>query len=828
MSATEQSFNPFPGLRPFEPNENYLFFGRDSESAELVRRLQESRFLAVLGTSGSGKSSLVRAGLLPSLHGGFMADAGSHWRIAIMRPGMDPMGNLARVLCQPKVFGRDVEESRDQDIQFATALATLRRSELGIAEAVQQWKLPKGENLLILVDQFEELFRFKRNTKITDAHDHAAAFVKLLLATTEQTDAPIYIVMTMRSEYLGDCVQFRDLPEAINDGQYLIPRMTRDQRREAIVGPTTIGGGELTPRLVHRLLNDVGDDPDQLPILQHALMRTWDHWQTNHMKDEPIDIKHYEAIGTMETALDKHADEAFAELDQNGQHIAEKLFRCITEIEEEGRELRRPTQLKDIGEIVNASESEIVPVIETFRQSGSFLMPKETVPLTNQSWIDISHESLIRQWRRLRRWVDKEMASAKIYKRLAETAALHQQKQHGFIRDPELQINLDWHKEQQPNKTWAERYHPEFEPAMTFLKKSLTRVRLFMIAGILLITMAVIFLFKMDFFDKLDSSFRTFVLKPHPDLVTIAIDDSSAKALQLAPLVEENRMAFRQHHARILDMLSRNGARVVAFNICFADTTRYDAAFNLAIEQAKARGTAVVFGVYCGDDFEPVYTLDAVGNAYGTVIYFDTGNDIAIRLFDEYEDIPPLALKILYPEQADSSSMSRLLRDGNTLYVSFLSANDSLKSYSYYHVLQGEEPSGGWKNKIVLIGYKVPQDFYIPQNVEEGRYGLEVHANAVNNLLQVPLSGVRWYAFIAIMILAVNALLLWRFYEKLEPTLLIMIESAGFLGLTFVIYRLGFVLLPLSVSIVAIIWSVQTVTLLIKAKLLPPFSKLFS
>ena len=115
----------------------------------------------------------------------------------------------------------------------------------------------------------------------------------------------------MRSDFLGDCSQFRDLPEAINDGQYLIPRMTRDQRREAITGPIAVGGGEMSARLVNRLLNDVGDNPDQLPILQHALMRTWDFW-THHRRDgEPIDLHDYEAVGTMAEALSRHADEAY-------------------------------------------------------------------------------------------------------------------------------------------------------------------------------------------------------------------------------------------------------------------------------------------------------------------------------------------------------------------------------------------------------------------------------------------------------------------------------------------------------------------------------------
>ena len=151
--------NPFPGLRPFEIDESHLFFGRDGQSEQLIGKLSRTHFLAVVGTSGSGKSSLVRAGFLPALHGGFMTNAGSAWRVAIVRPGNDPIGNLARALNAPDVFGSEIEENAA--IQTAMAEATLRRGSLGLVDAVRQSVMPEDENLLVVVDQFEEIFRFE-------------------------------------------------------------------------------------------------------------------------------------------------------------------------------------------------------------------------------------------------------------------------------------------------------------------------------------------------------------------------------------------------------------------------------------------------------------------------------------------------------------------------------------------------------------------------------------------------------------------------------------------------------------------------------------------
>lgn len=465
--------NPFPGLRTFEFSESLLFFGRDGQSEQLIRKLKATHFLAIVGTSGSGKSSLVRAGLWPALFGGFMASAGSNWRLAIMRPSNNPIGNLAAALNTPDVLRSQAEI--DAELQTAITEAALRRGSLGLVETVRQARMRSHENLLVVVDQFEELFRFARVAGSDEYRNDAAAFVKLLLEASCQRDVPIYIVITMRSDFLGDCSIFWDLPEAINEGQYLIPRMTRDELREAITGPVAVFGTEITPRLVNRLLNDMGDNPDHLPILQHALMRTWNNWKEDHQEDEPLDLGHYEAIGTMSEALSQHADEAYDELaDVRSKEVAEKIFKGLTEKGPDNREVRRPTELRELCTFVEAGEPEVVAVIEVFREKGrAFLMPPNEVPLNEKSLIDISHESLIRNWQRLKDWVDQEARSARIYKRLAETAILHEAGEEGLLKEPALQVAVHWHETNHPNKVWGSRYHPEFQTAMSFLDESI-------------------------------------------------------------------------------------------------------------------------------------------------------------------------------------------------------------------------------------------------------------------------------------------------------------------------------------------------------------------
>ena len=461
-----QKMNPFPGLRPFEMEEKYLFFGREDQTVELLKRLGQARFLAVVGTSGSGKSSLVRAGLLPELHGGTMTDAGSSWEISVMRPGGDPLTNLARALEDSGIY------DTDEDNYYRHLRAMLGRSTMGLIEAVAQSKMKKEDNLLIVVDQFEEIFRFRSDN--ANHAEEAASFINLLLEAAEQTEKSIFVIITMRSDFLGDCSQFRGLAEAVNEGEYLIPRLNRNQRRLAIEGPVKVGGKQIEARLVQQLLNDIGDDPDQLPILQHALMRTWEYHEKGGGQGN-LDLEHYEATGGMQEALSRHADEVYDELQTDeDRKYCEKIFKALTERVSEGRGIRHPMAMGELAEVVGVDDPrKLVPIVEAYRAAGrTFLMPPDSIELGPKVVVDISHESLMRVWGHLVGWVDEEAQSARIYRRLADTSQLFRENKAGLYRDPDLQISLAWRDQNNPTQAWADRYYPGYNDAMAFLEES--------------------------------------------------------------------------------------------------------------------------------------------------------------------------------------------------------------------------------------------------------------------------------------------------------------------------------------------------------------------
>ena len=462
--------NPFPGLRPFKVEESHLFFGREGQSEEILNKLSDQKFVAVIGASGSGKSSLIYCGLVPALFGGFVGSSSSKWKTIASRPGNSPIDNLANAIIENSDEKLDEEDSL---VKKKINASVLRSSSNGLIEALDQNFDFNNENVLIIIDQFEELFRYKTSKNDQSTYNESEAFVKLLVTANQAKDLPLYIVLTMRSDFIGECSQFHELTELINESNYLVPQMTRDDFKKAIEGPVAVGGAEIDTQLVQQLLNEVGDNPDQLPILQHALMRTWDYWTDHSDIEQPISLADYEAIGKMERALSEHANEAYDELNEDEKWICESMFKTITEKGNDNRGIRHPTRVADIASIAKTDINNVIKVIGPFRAAGrSFITPSFEIELNEDSIIDLSHESLMRIWNKLKIWVEEEWNAVQMYLRLSEAAEMFQLGKTGLWRPPDLQLALNWREKQKPTLAWAKRYNPAFERAMVYLQTS--------------------------------------------------------------------------------------------------------------------------------------------------------------------------------------------------------------------------------------------------------------------------------------------------------------------------------------------------------------------
>jgi ABC-type Fe3+/spermidine/putrescine transport system ATPase subunit len=458
--------NPFPGLRPFTHEESHLFFGREGQSKEVLNRLQKHKFVTVIGASGSGKSSLIFCGVVPNLVSNISGQE-KGWSVVTFRPGTDPAGNMADAITEAGLLKNKNLNDRER---LLTALKEDRERLSTIS-----LDLTEGgkKNLLIIIDQFEELFRYGLIGDKVKRSTERAAFIEMVVDATLKQDNSIFFILTMRSDFIGECAHFQGLTQLINDSNYLIPHMTRENYRAVITGPVGYVGAKIEEQLVDMLLNEVGERTDQLPVLQHALMRTWSYWQQSGQPEKPVGVSDYESVGRMANAMSRHADEAYEELDPRGKAICEVMFRAMTEKGSDNKGVRRPTDVETICAIAECTVDELYEVAEKFRiPSRSFITPGVDYSLTPGSVMDISHESLMRLWDRLRLWVDEEASSVQMYLRLSEASAMYQRGKTGLWRPPDLQLALNWREKNHPTVKWAERYNPAFERAMVYLSTS--------------------------------------------------------------------------------------------------------------------------------------------------------------------------------------------------------------------------------------------------------------------------------------------------------------------------------------------------------------------
>jgi len=464
--TSADTFNPFPGLRPFRPEESDLFFGREKESEEIINKLLTNKFVTVIGASGSGKSSLINSGIIPKLPG-IKAKKKPSWKVISLHPGNDPLMSLANAFAKSIIVDQDFDQSDN------SVISHMEDNPDWIVSAMKNLILKPGEKVLVIIDQFEEVFGTGSDIPLSIINDKAQKFAGLIENAIRQKSVEIYILISIRSDFVAECASFHGLIQLINNSSFLVPRMTRENYKSVIENQLKYAGAEIDPKLVDIILNDLGDQSDQLPVLQHLLMRMYLFWKEHNGTGRPIDQSDYSAVGTLSGAISRHADEAYNELSPDGKDICRRLFQAITGKGSDNRGFRHPLALGRIMSIIECGQTELTEIVEKFRKpSRSFIIPHHDKPLNNDSVIDLSHESIMRLWGRLKEWIDDEAASVRMYRRLSEASTMYQQGKTTLLKNPDLQLAINWRDKQKPTLKWAERYDPAFERVMVYLRTS--------------------------------------------------------------------------------------------------------------------------------------------------------------------------------------------------------------------------------------------------------------------------------------------------------------------------------------------------------------------
>ncbi len=519
---------PYPGLRPFTQEESIFFKGRDLHIRQVINQLEERKFVMVTGASGDGKSSLIYAGVIPNAAAGFFRSEYNNWLFLDFRPERDPIKNLAITISEKlEIPIEDV--SHKLQYGFSAIINLYKSTKFYIDKEAPKWteadsyekKRMKNEaaNIFILADQFEEFFTNQENYINGKTSTSAYTTVNLLLETARiaiSEKLPIYVVFTMRSDFISQCVAFKGLPEFIGFSQFFIPRLKRNELQQVIEEPALLSGGKIAPRLVEVLINEIRDGFDQLPVLQHCLNSLWKLAENGNQE---IDLIHLSKLGGMDpkylnvqdkenfdlwflriddykktffknyslaNVLNSHANDLYMSAykyfidniewakkditEDEAKFIIKTSFQCLTKIDE-GRAVRNRMTLAEISRIINRpniTTDVVCGIMNIFRLPTStfvrpFIDPNDiaTQYLSTDSVWDITHESLIRNWDLLIEWGEEE------YKILANfkdfTTQLNRWLDNGRNDTFLLSIgNLlhfeEWYKKSNLNSFWIAKY----------------------------------------------------------------------------------------------------------------------------------------------------------------------------------------------------------------------------------------------------------------------------------------------------------------------------------------------------------------------------------
>jgi WD40 repeat protein/energy-coupling factor transporter ATP-binding protein EcfA2 len=499
---------PYPGLRPFKTEEVDIFYGRNSQKDAILERLNQSHMVFVLGSSGCGKSSLIKAGVIPALKAGLLTRQGHDWQVIAMQPGRNPLISLAEAFSHTRERAREPAKARlaaDQakaklaegqaksepagDLAKAESagdpVASGRAEFLSCFENLEEglWSassilletLAEGSrknnvHYLLLVDQFEEIF----GNQIENLAE-VDRFVKLLSAQYARPHPALFVVFTMRSDYLGNCSSFPGLSEAVNNCSYLTPILTATELREAIVRPAWDYHAGVEDQLVEQILGEMhagtNYDSDNLPLMQHALLWLWQR-ATDAEPNGPADsasrvlltAEEYRASGGMKGILNKHAEytlEIATGNDDKYQSIAEAFFRRLSERDEQGRFRRCPATFAEIKKIAACRDDELERVVAPFTDEKASFIEIRPADVSDDRLLDVSHEALIRSWDRTRQWAiqeHKKIEKFRLYLHSATAWRDSGRKWKLLKGEPDLGEFERWWQGSKPSGGWFGRY----------------------------------------------------------------------------------------------------------------------------------------------------------------------------------------------------------------------------------------------------------------------------------------------------------------------------------------------------------------------------------
>jgi class 3 adenylate cyclase/WD40 repeat protein len=387
--------NPYKGLRAFDEADAEDFFGREGLTEHLVDRLARTRFLAVVGPSGSGKSSVVRAGLVPALRRGSI-EGSEHWTIVQMFPGAYPLEELEAVL---------LKAAADPPTSL---IEQLEEGERGLVRALKRILPDDDTELVVVLDQLEEVFT------LVEDESRRIHFLGLLERAVTDPKSRLRVVTTLRADFYDRPLLYSGFAELLRDYVEALVPLTPEEFERAIVRPAERAGLAFEPGLLAEMVADVANEPGALPLLQYALTELYERREGGVLTRDT-----YRAIGGVSGALAGRAEEIYSGLTDAAQEATRQLFLRLVTLGEGSEDTRRRVERAEL-DAMQVDQDALGTAIDGF--GSSRLLSFDRDPRSGRPTVEVAHEALLREWLRLRRWIDSAREDLRMHRRLAAGA----------------------------------------------------------------------------------------------------------------------------------------------------------------------------------------------------------------------------------------------------------------------------------------------------------------------------------------------------------------------------------------------------------------------
>ena len=475
---TNNNLNPFVGLKPYTKENSNFYFGREQEVENLLGVLQKNKFVTLSGATGAGKTSLINAGLIPRLKKGFVGQAGKDWAIASFRPGIEPLLNLSQALTASEVLKVDVKSNTTDRKYYSEIISNF--GSLGIVEIYKRSEIFGKKNLLIIIDQLEDLYKYNRyfNSAASDEDD---TLMDLIYRTVTIKNTAIYFLICIETSYLTKFTLYNKLQEIISKSQYSIQNIDHSGIHQILENTFYKKNIQFDPIVLDLIIDTLKEEISYLPNLQFLLYKLYKKFIINGDGKSIISQADVEALGGIKQAIAKDFENLYESSSEIEQYSMANFFKAILDTQNLSSKVQYET-ISKISEHINISQSALSSKIRLFKKTFNELFDVfepsiSGIPIAENKSFDSKNILSLKyteflNWERHFEWKKEEERDFEYFKSLSEDAIKKNKGEISYLKTPELESAIAWKEKEYHNKSWAKKYNLDFDKTINYINES--------------------------------------------------------------------------------------------------------------------------------------------------------------------------------------------------------------------------------------------------------------------------------------------------------------------------------------------------------------------